>query len=80
MAQIEWNAIPLVLHVGAPRLTFVARGALGGRAELPGSDSRTSHSDQHCGVSQAILIVPWTKPPARDAAIASNKAAHRVWY
>jgi site-specific DNA recombinase len=32
-------------------------------ADAPGSDSRTS--DQHDDVSPTILIVPWTKPPAK---------------
>ncbi len=34
-------------------------------SQLPGSESPTSDSDQHDAVSPAILIVPWTKPPAK---------------
>jgi site-specific DNA recombinase len=38
-----------------------------GAATAPNStsDSRISHSDQHDGGSPAILIIPWTKPPAK---------------
>jgi site-specific DNA recombinase len=51
-------AITLVASVGAETVA-------GSAAQVPGSDSRTSHDDQPDGASPAILIIPWTKPPAK---------------
>jgi site-specific DNA recombinase len=51
-------AITLAASVGAATVA-------GSAVQVPGSDSRTSHDDQHDGASPAILITPWTKPPAK---------------
>jgi len=45
--------------------SVAAAAVAGSTAQVPGSDSRTSHGDQHDGASPAILIVPWTKPPGK---------------
>jgi site-specific DNA recombinase len=51
-------AITLAASVGAATVASSA-------AQVPGSDSRTSHGDLHDGACPAILIIPWTKPPAK---------------
>jgi site-specific DNA recombinase len=38
---------------------------LAASVDVSGSDSCASHSDQHEGGSPVVLIVPWTKPPAK---------------
>jgi hypothetical protein len=44
-------AITLAASVGAATVA-------GSAVQVPGSDSRTSHDDQHDGASPAILIIP----------------------
>jgi site-specific DNA recombinase len=62
MARVEVRpaelAITLATSVGAETVA-------GSAAQVTGSDSRTSHGDQHDGASPAILMIPWTKPPAK---------------
>jgi site-specific DNA recombinase len=50
----------------------------GSAAQALGSDGRTSHGDQDDGASPAILIIPWTKPPAkRRREIISPEQGHK---
>jgi site-specific DNA recombinase len=51
-------AITLAASVGAATVA-------GSATQVPGSGSRTSHGDQDDGAPPAILIIPWTKPPAK---------------
>jgi site-specific DNA recombinase len=62
VARVEVRPAELAITLAVP---VGAATVAGSAAQVPGSDSRTSHGDQHDGASPAILIIPWTKPPAK---------------
>jgi site-specific DNA recombinase len=62
VARVEVRPAELAIMVASPAHAATASSSAAG---LPGSDSRTSHSDQHDRASPAILIVPWIKPPTK---------------
>jgi site-specific DNA recombinase len=57
VARVEVRPAELAIMLAAP---VDAATAPSSAVQSPGSDS-----DQHDGASPAILIIPWTKPPAK---------------
>jgi site-specific DNA recombinase len=62
VARVEVRPAELAITLAVP---VGAATVAGSAAQVPGSDSRILHGDQHDGASPAILIIPWTKPPAK---------------
>jgi site-specific DNA recombinase len=67
---------------GAETSKIIIQKGLAFRCETSGSVAREpclAHGDQHDGASPAILIVPWTKPPAkRRRELIAPEQGHRV--